>query len=90
MYTVSPNRENGKMYGYKYEYCNGIVQERVIALEAFKHQDGFVTVENAPVGVCDKCGYRYYHSALLHRVEEIAAKRKAPERVEMVPVTAFV
>lgn len=77
------------MYGYKCEYCDGIVRERVIALEAFKHRHGFIILENAPVGVCDNCGYRYYHSTLLHRVEEIAAKRKAPERVEMVPVAAF-
>lgn len=77
------------MYGYKCEYCNGIVQKRVVEREAFKHRDGFVILENVPVGVCDKCGYRYYHSTLLHRVEEISTKRKAPQRIELVPVAAF-
>ena len=77
------------MYGYKCEYCDGIVQERVVRREAFKHRHGFVILENVPVGVCDKCGYRYYHSALLHRVEEIAAKKESPERMEMVPVAVF-
>ena len=82
-------REEGSMYGYKCEYCDGIVQEQVVAVEAFKHRYGFVILEKVPVGVCDKCGYRYYHSSLLHQVEEIAAKKKAPVRVEMVPVAAF-
>ena len=77
------------MYGYKCEYCDGIVQERVVEREAFKHRHGFVILEKVPVGVCDKCGYRYYHSSLLHRVEEIAAEKRAPERVERVPVAVF-
>ncbi len=77
------------MYGYKCEYCDGIVQERVVEREAFKHRHGFVILEKVPVGVCDKCGYRYYHSTLLHRVEEIAAEKKVPERMESVPVAAF-
>jgi len=78
------------MYGYKCEYCDGIVQERTVEREVFKHRDGFVILENVPVGVCDKCGYRYYHASLLHRVEEIMAKEKAPERMEMIPVASFV
>ena len=78
------------MYGYPCEYCDGIVEERVVEREAFKHQDGFVILESVPVGVCSNCGYRYYHSSLLHRVEEIAAREKPPERMESVPVAAFV
>jgi YgiT-type zinc finger domain-containing protein len=77
------------MYGYKCEYCDGIVQERVVEREAFKHRHGFVILENVPIGVCNNCGYRYYHSTLLHRVEEIAAKKKSPERMELVPVATF-
>lgn len=77
------------MYGYKCEYCEGIVQERLVEQESFKHRNGFVILENVPVGVCDRCGYRYYHSSLLRRVEEIATKKKAPERMEMVPVASL-
>ena len=77
------------MYGYKCEYCDGIVREKVVAQEAFKHKDGFVILENVPIGVCDKCGNRYYHASLLRRVEEIATKRKLPERIAAVPVAAF-
>ncbi len=78
------------MYGYRCEYCDGIVRERVIDREAFKHRYGFVILENVPIGVCDKCGYRYYHSTLLHWVEEIAARKRSPERMELIPVAACV
>ncbi|MFQ5811753.1 MAG: YgiT-type zinc finger protein [Anaerolineae bacterium] len=82
------------MYGYKCEYCDwrsshGIVQEQVVEQEVFKHRDGFVILENVPVGVCNKCGCRYYHSTLLHWVEEIATRKKAPKRMELVPVATF-
>ena len=77
------------MYGYKCEYCDGIVRERVVKREAFKHRTGFVILENVPIGVCDTCGYRYYHSGLLRQVEEIAARKRPPERMESVPVAAF-
>lgn len=75
------------MYGYKCEYCDGIVVQQVVKKEAFKHKMGFVIIEDVPIGICDKCGYRYYHSAILRRVEEVATGKKVPERVENVPVT---
>ncbi len=77
------------MYGYKCEYCDGIVQEKIVKREAFKHRRGFVILENVPVGVCNKCGHHYYHATLLYRVEEIALKKKLPERTELVPVASF-
>jgi YgiT-type zinc finger domain-containing protein len=77
------------MYGYKCEYCDGTVQERRVKREAFKHRDGFVILEDVPIGVCDKCGFRYYHSSLLHRVQEIAAQIESPVRIEQVPVASF-
>jgi len=77
------------MYGYKCEYCDGIVRQRTVEREAFKHRAGFVILENVPIGVCDTCGNRCYHASLLRRVEEIATRRRIPERMEMVPVTVF-
>jgi YgiT-type zinc finger domain-containing protein len=77
------------MYGYKCEYCDGTVQEHIVEREAFKHRHGFVILENVPIGICDRCGYRYYHSTLLHRVEDIGSKKKPPERTELVPVATF-
>ena len=63
-----------KMYGYRCEYCDGIVREKIVKREAFKHKDGFVILENVPIGVCDKCGRHYYHASLLQRTAEISRK----------------
>ena len=54
--------------------------------EIFKHKNGFVMLENVPVGICDTCGYRYYHSTILKAVDEIAEGKKAPTRTEAIPV----
>lgn len=74
------------MYDYTCEYCNGIVRKRLVKKEIFKHNNGFVMLENVPVGICDKCGYRYYHSTILRRVSEIAEGKRAAERTEPIPV----
>jgi YgiT-type zinc finger domain-containing protein len=78
------------MYGYKCEYCEGTVKERVVEREAFKHKTGFVILENIPIGICDKCGSRYYHSRLLHRVDEIATGKASPVKTESVPVAHLI
>jgi len=74
------------MYGYKCEFCDGVVREVVVDREAFKHTKGFVILERVPVGVCDACGNRYYHASILRRVEQIATGREAPSRTEPIPV----
>ena len=78
------------MYGYKCEYCDGVVKERIIKKEVFKHKNGFVMLEDVPVGVCDECGYRYYHSSILKIVEEIANGKRSPERTEVIPVAHLI
>ncbi len=77
------------MHGYKCEYCDGIVREKMVKREMFKHKHGFVILEDVPIGVCDKCGVRYYHARLLRRVAEVAAG-KTMARSEQVPVAQFV
>lgn len=74
------------MYGYKCEYCEGTVRERYVKKEVFKHKTSFVMLEDVPVGICNRCGYRYYHSTILKRVEEIAEGKLTPERTESIPV----
>ena len=73
-------------YGYQCEWCDGVVQEKVLSREVFRHARGFVILEQAPLGICDRCGRKYYPARLLHRVEEIAMKREKAERTESVPV----
>jgi len=83
---IAINHNPEGMYGYKCECCGGTVKERLVEREAFKHRKGFVILENVPVGICDRCGYRYYHSTILRRVEEIAEGKIVPERTESIPV----
>jgi len=74
------------MYGYKCEFCGGTVRKQLVEKEVFKHKNGFVMLEDVPVGICDKCGYRYYHSSILKMVDEIAEGKMSPERTEVIPV----
>ena len=77
------------MDGYKCEYCDGTVQEKVVRREAFKYKNGFVILEDVPVGVCDKCSARYDHASVLRRVSEVAVGKAAMEKTEQVPVAHF-
>jgi YgiT-type zinc finger domain-containing protein len=74
-------------YGYACEHCDGTVRPKKVAREAFKHKKGFIILEGIVVGVCDKCGTRYYSAEILHAVHDIATGAKPSERVEEVPVS---
>ena len=74
------------MYGYRCECCEGTVQPRTVKREAFKHKDGFVILEDVTIGVCDRCGNRYYSADILHTVHAIATGAKSPQRIEQIPV----
>jgi len=73
-------------YGYRCELCDGTVREKTLPREVFHHARGFVILEHARMGVCDKCGHKYYGAELLRRVEEIALNRDKAQRIESVPV----
>jgi len=74
------------MYGFGCEYCDGTVRENIVKREVFKHKTGFVILEDVAIGVCDRCGNRYYSAEVLHTVEDVATGKRAPERTEQVPV----
>jgi len=73
-------------FGYRCEYSEGMVREKQVEREAFKHKAGFVILENVVIGVCDKCGNRYYSADTLKRVHAIATGKIPAERTEQVPV----
>ncbi len=75
-----------RMYGYLCNYCDGTVLPKRVESEAFKHREGFVILKNVTIGVCDKCGNRYYSADLLRRVEAIATKQHPADAEELVPV----
>lgn len=68
------------------EYCDGTVKERQIKREMFRVKDKFVILENIPVGVCGRCGARYYHAHIVRRAHQIARDEASAERKEIVPV----
>ena len=74
------------MYGYGCEYCQGTVKSRAVERESFKHKSGFIILEDVVIGVCDRCGNRYYNADILHAVHEIGTGKRMPERTEQVPV----
>lgn len=70
------------------EYCEGVVQERRVR-DDYWSGDSLVIIENVPVGVCNKCGERYYSAAVLEKMDRIAARRSRIKRSLRVPVTTF-
>ena len=74
------------MYGYKCQYCAGTVRAKKVAMESFKHKQGFIILEDVTVGVCDTCGNRYYSADILHTVHDLATGKRTPERTTEVPV----
>lgn len=74
------------MYGYQCEYCDGTVQPKLVESEAFKHKQGFVILENVVIGVCDRCGNRYYEAEILHTVHAIATGKQQAEKTVSIPV----
>jgi len=71
------------------EYCDGMVRENIVEREVFRHRKGMVILEHVPVGVCDKCGERYYGAEVLHRVHNIATGRTKPLRKVSVPIAKY-
>ena len=74
------------MYNYKCEYCEGTVKEKRLKQEVFKQKDGFLILEDVPVGVCDTCGYKYYNASILRRVRDVVKDGETPLRQESIPV----
>jgi YgiT-type zinc finger domain-containing protein len=77
------------MYDFTCEHCGGMVRERRVDREALPHKRSFVILEDVPVGVCDKCGARYFDASILRRVAEIGRGSAPPLRTMVVPVDRY-
>ena len=53
------------------EYCNGAVRTRRVTVD-LRRRSTLCVFENVPVGVCSKCGERYYPGRVLEHLDEIA------------------
>ncbi len=56
------------------EYCNGTVEEKVAQVD-FRYKGHIIYIKNVPVGVCNKCGERYFDAKVYKKLEEIARKK---------------
>lgn len=77
------------MYGFTCEHCEGTVRERVVDREALRHKGAFVILEDVPIGICDKCGARYFDASILRRVAEIGRGMVPAGRTVEVPVHRY-
>ena len=77
------------MYDFQCEHCDGKVRERRVEREALRHKGGFVILEDVPIGVCEKCGARYFNASILRRVAEIGRGTVAAQRKVEVPVARY-
>lgn len=68
------------------EYCGGTVRTRRVTVD-LRRKDRLCIFRNVPVGVCSKCGERYYLGRVLEQLDEIA--RFGLEDAETVTVPTF-
>ena len=77
------------MYDFSCEHCGGIVRERRVDREALRHKGSFVILEDLPVGICEKCGARYFDASILRRVAEIGRGTSPPLRTMEIPIDRY-
>jgi YgiT-type zinc finger domain-containing protein len=77
------------MYNFVCEHCGGAVRERRVDQEALRHKGQFVILEDVPVGICDKCGARYFDASILRRVAEIGRSAIPPLRTVEIPIDRY-
>jgi YgiT-type zinc finger domain-containing protein len=90
---LQPMRSNKKQKrnagGDACEYCDGKVREHVVEREIFRDKSSWVILEHVPIGICDKCGERYYSAEILRKVHNIAIERTKPARRVTVPTAKY-
>lgn len=77
------------MYDFTCEHCGGMVRTRVARQEALRHKGSFVILEDVPIGVCERCGARYFDASVLRRVAEVGRQRNETHRTLTLPVERY-
>lgn len=78
-----------KMYNVTCEHCGGKVSERFVDHEALRHKGSFVILEDVPIGICEKCGARYFDASILRRVAAIGRGTMPAPRTIEIPIDRF-
>jgi len=76
------------MKAYTCEYCEGRVRRQIVD-EDFRYRGELILIQEVPVGVCDRCGSKYYPAQVLKKMQEIARNRDQIEDRIIVPVARF-
>jgi YgiT-type zinc finger domain-containing protein len=72
------------MIGSTCEYCDGrIVETR--STERFTVRGTVLVIDDCPIGICPKCGEKYYPARLLRKVESYAQGIRQGKRANLVP-----
>lgn len=66
------------------DYCGGRVLEKLTTVD-LRLKGKLYVFENVPVGICRKCGERYYRGPVLERLEEIASHQDLSKHKIQVP-----
>jgi YgiT-type zinc finger domain-containing protein len=77
------------MCDFRCERCDGRVLERRVQREALHHKGNFVILEDVPIGICDRCGARYFDASIFRRVAEIGCGNTPIQRTIVVPVDRY-
>lgn len=77
------------MYDFSCEHCIGNVKERRVPREVLQHKGAFVVLEDVPIGVCGKCGARYYDASVVRRVAEIGRGDSPADKTIKIPVGRY-
>lgn len=70
------------------EDCGGNVQRRKVTID-LRRGDRLYVFLHVPIGVCAKCGERYYPGPVLERIEEVIEHGLAKGRKISVPTFDF-
>jgi YgiT-type zinc finger domain-containing protein len=70
------------------EYCGGEIVEKHVTMHRTV-KGNYVLLENVPVGVCTRCGTRYYSANVLKTIEENLRGRRKASREVVVPIYAW-
>lgn len=71
------------------EYCNAPVKEKRVRVD-HRWKDILVVIERVPVGVCSKCGERYYSATVMRQLDRIAQGNVGSVRRINVPISDYI
>jgi YgiT-type zinc finger domain-containing protein len=66
------------------EYCGGTVRGRRVTVD-LRRGEQLCVFRNVPVGVCSRCGERYYPGRVLEQLDELAQHGLAGVKTIRVP-----